>query len=404
MRLTLLLALATLISSGCASRPVLYNPAAMQAAAGPAVTRVLIDRWGDLYPSVAVDTAELKRVALDSLSGYYEYLQAQRRPEWQALLHDYQVRDGNDFNQVWQTVQDSIVARTVRGITAAAGAGPVIVLAHGYNNNEAEGREAYDAVRVTLQRRGVASGEAAIVEVYWDGRTDLGQPILKNFHAWGYAQNTAYGVGLGLRRVLNSIPHETPVRILTHSHGGKIASVALWNVTSSLDQTVEVWRNWYDSLRNDPVRYSTPTHPDIRLAMIAPAMPGNVIGDHADPDSSSTPAGGRVPIDRLVVGQNRRDRIVMKAFIFGLPLPASFGSTTLGGSPSEYPFYSPRFNRPGEPPVAFCVDFSHSPGPNPKEHAWTSYMQREAVGEALDLLFLDGVPAQQYPCRGGATD
>lgn len=200
------------------------------------------------------------------------------------------------------------------------------------------------------------------------------------------------------------LPERPAFHLTRELRGGKIASVALWNVTSSLDQTVEVWRNWYDSLRNDPVRYSTPTHPDIRLAMIAPAMPGNVIGDHADPDSSTTPAGGRVPIDRLVVGQNRRDKIVMKAFIFGLPLPAYFGSTTLGGSPSEFPFYAPGFNRPGEPPIAFCVDFSQSRGPNPKEHAWTSYMQREAVGEVLDLLFLDEASGQRYPCAGASGD
>jgi hypothetical protein len=374
------------------SRSVIYNPASIPPNA-PA-TRVLFDRWGDLYPDASVDRDRLAQAG-DSLSGYYERLKASRAPEWPSLLAAYGVRDDNDFNGTWQTVQDSIVARIVRGAVGGAGGGPLVVLIHGYNNNEEEAWTTYSYVRAVLQQR--RYGDGAVLEVFWDGRTDMGK-WRRNANAWGRAQHNAYGVGLGLRRILNSVPHETPVRILTHSHGGKLASVALWNVTSAIPNTRAVWRTWYDSLRMDTTRYRTPTHQNIRLAMIAPAMLGNVIGDQYKSDSSATPPGRRMPIDRLIVGQNRRDKVVQKKWILGIPLPAIIGSTTLGGRPSEYNFYAPGFNLPDQEPVAFCVDFSRLPGPNPKEHAWITYMRRPAVGELLALLFSEESPSQGYLC------
>ena len=392
--------LLSLVGAGCVSRPVLYNPTGMPAPAA-STTRVLFDRWGDLYPSVHVDTLEMKRLPTDSLSGYYEYLKQQRRPEWRSLLGHYGVEDG-EFLSTWQTVQDSIVARTVRAAVATAGEGPLIILSHGYNTTGGGGINAYSSVRAALQRRGIAPGGAGILEVYWDGRTDLGQHLRKNKSAWGWGQNTAYAVGLGLRRILNTVPHETPVRILTHSHGGKVASVALWNVTTSLDNVVPAWERWYDSLRMEPVRYSTPRHPNIRLAMIVPAMPGNVLGDYADTTDNTTPIGGGMVVDRIVVGQNRRDKTIQKNWLI-IPLPAYFGSTTLGARSTEYRAYASLLNLPGQPPVAFCVDFANSPGPNLKKHDWPLYMQRDAVREVLDLLFLDDIPQQRYRCRGVVT-
>lgn len=388
--------LLAVVATGCVSRPVLYNPAGMPAPAA-ATTRVLFDRWGDLYPSGQVDTMDMKRLPTDSLSGYYEYLKAQGRPEWPSMLAAYGVEDG-EFNQAWQTVQDSIVARTVAEAVAAAGDGPLIILAHGYNTTARGGLNAYDSVRAALQRRGVASGGAGILEVYWDGRTDLGQHFLKNKDAWKRGQNTAYTVGLGLRRILNTVPHETPIRILTHSHGGKVASVALWNVTESLDDVVPAWERWYDSLRMDSIRYSTPIHPNLRLAMIVPAMPGNVLGDYTDTTDNTTPVGGPMLIDRIIVGQNRRDKTIQKAWLIK-PFPARFGSTTLGALAGEYYEYADRLNKLGQPPVAFCVDFAASSGPDPKQHDWHLYMRREAIEEVLDLLFLEQVPQQQHLCR-----
>jgi len=352
----------------------------------------MLDRWGDLYPGTPVDRIRLA-AADDSLSGYYETAKRNSHPDWMHLLSMYGVNDGADFMSVWQSVQDSIVARTIRDAAEVAGRGPLVVLIHGFNTNEREAVEGYAAVRNVLRQKGYRDG--GILEVYWDGRTDLGNR-LRNPHAWRRAQHNAYGVGLGLRRILSAVPHQTPVRILTHSHGGKIATVALWNVTSAIPKTRDVWRTWYDSLRMDTLRYRTPAHPDLRLAALVPAMPGNVIGDRSLGAHSSTPPGATPPVHRLVIGQNRRDQIVQKRFIPGISLRAFAGSTTLGASPSEYNHFAPAFNPPGREPVAFCVDFADVPDPH--DHKWTSYMQRAPIDEVLRLLFRDVPPTQSYPC------
>jgi hypothetical protein len=385
--------LAAVLATGCASlsRNVLFDPT-FHADRPARPVRVFLDWQGDFYPLVETDTAKVG--AHDaSVRRYYQWARTNEPAQWRAFLGALGLADGGGFDAIWQAGQDSLVERAARDAAAAAAGRPLVVLIHGYNNQQREADSIFAAVRDTLLRRDLPHGGAGYLEVYWDGRTDLHNRA-RNPSAWGYAQHNAYMVGLGVRRVLNRIPHGVPVRILTHSHGAKIASVALWNVTTSIGSRDAPWRSLYDARRRDPVRYATPTHPDLRIGMIAPAMPGNVLGDNFQ--GAVTPLAS-TPVGRLVVGQNRKDFAVAKRFGPIHLNPATHGSTTLGSRHAEFARYAPFFNLPGQPERAFCIDFTEN-AKDASVHDWMRYMGRDAIGAFLAALFSDPVPPPEHRC------
>lgn len=397
MKPRILLSLAlVLTNSACASRNIMFNPPTLPAAA-PHTTRVFMDWDGELYPSVDVGNFDPKEHQA-SLAIFFRQSQVDNAPEWASLRREYGIGNGG-FEAEWSTVQDSIIERTVRRVTSTSSRDPIVILIHGYNNEADSAAAVYDSVRSALRDVEALGQNPTFIDIYWDGRTDGGSK-LRNMSAWNYAQHNAYSVGLTVRRILNRLPHNRPVRILSHSHGAKVASVALWNVTTSLDYDVTPrWMAWYRGALVDTVMYRRPSHPDLRLGMIVPAMPGNVISDINPAGSEIAAVPGTLPT-RLVVGRNRHDVAVGKHF-FGLGRlinSAWGGSTTLGARPQEFGKRDDDWNLPGQPQRAFCVDFSNT-RIRPREHNWTTYMEREAIGEFLDLLFTDEVP-QQYRCEG----
>jgi hypothetical protein len=398
MKQHVLVMLALVLSaSGCASRNVIFNPSASPSAA-PQVTRVFMDREGDIYPSVDISNFEPKKHHA-SLKFFFQQAQLARSSEWTDLTREYGLPAGS-FDMNWQVVQDSIIERTIRRVTSSGGApDPIIVVIHGYNNEQDPARTVFDSVRKVLGEKSIGGRNPSFVEIYWDGRTDLGSK-LRNMSAWNYAQHNAYSVGLTLRRILSRFPAERPVRILTHSHGGKVASVALWNVRTSIDCDVtNEWLDWYNAALVDTLRYRRPEHPDLRVGILVPAMPGNVIGDINPENSRIAPVPGTPPT-RLIIGRNVHDFAVGKHFLGlgGIINSAWGGSTTLGARPGEFEAYADEWNIPGGPWVAFCVDFSGTEV-RPREHDWTTYMRREAIDEFLALLFTNSTPVQ-YRCRG----
>jgi hypothetical protein len=220
-----------------------------------------------------------------------------------------------------------------------------------------------------------------------------------------------------LRRILTALPHDRPVRILTHSLGAHVATAALWNVSSKLSDSVldhnaggppdaaPEWVRYFDGFSS--AAYRTPTHPDLRLAMIVPAMPGLTFGGERNLDYYDRNYEGRPPVtpgyqapqggppstyDRIVVGQNSSDEIIEKYFL----KPAWYGSTTLGGQYSEFrDSVAPIVNgRPemngGRPIVAYRLDIREAPaGVNEKKHAWDLYLLRNNIRQLTDCLFTE---------------
>jgi hypothetical protein len=399
----LALAAVQLLASACANtNNVRFSGNPRTVSAPPATVRLFIDRDGRFYPSAgqSIQDVRLERW-WNLLDSYYREASERRQPEWLGLLARYGVPDG-PFETAWEAVQDSIAATSAREAIRTAGEQPLIVLVHGFNNTAAEAEQALAATRGAID---VHLGfPQRYLEVYWDGAAKRGG-FWSIFRVWGGGQHNSYNAGLALRRILNQIPPATPVRIVTHSLGGSVATAALWNVTSKIDSSVDAaWLRTYERLRNDTIRHRTPSHPDLRLAMLVPAMPGNtfcnlpVRGARRCDYHDRTPAGDSTQ-HRVIVGVNRSDWVVNKFFV-----PSSkFGSTTLAARLREYRDRVKPLNEPGEPQRFFCLDFSKSSVNTTtpvlgESHAWEVYVQRDAFADFIDLL-MNRIPgASAHTC------
>ena len=205
---------------------------------------------------------------------------------------------------------------------------PLVILIHGTN----PGIPAYGEMEDTIRRRYFPDGNVVFAEVFWPGGA-----FLRDLHPWGYAQHNSYGAGLGLRQVLNALPPDVPVRIITHSMGSGVAAGALWNVVSKI-QLARWYKfdGWRTDWRNEYVAkldsFPTPALNDVRVGMLVPAMPGCTFDDFARPAPSVDPTnymvgrGSRLGcgfgsnaiaqptrrenIRRIIVGANPNDFVI----------------------------------------------------------------------------------------------
>ena len=357
------------------------------------MVRVFIDRYGDFYPPAtdSIDDAQLLNSS-NLLRNYYDarYARqfnsndsARREHDWSELLaHHPSVKRGS-FEETWAALQDTLVAEYGRAVTAAAGPNhAVLALLHGFNNSQDEIRASYDSVaKVVLPK----SNDAALLEVFWDGLNVSW--FFDTPAVWGAAQHNTYFIGLGFRRLLNEISPSTPIRMLTHSSGGIVATTALWNIESKTQdkrgRLFQAEMSMYRANRDDAKRFRTPSHPDIRLAMMAPAMPGITFDDYLD----RTPSTSAVRTPALViVGPNEDDRVLDKY----VGLASSHGSTSLGRYVSQYTLHAAPLNK-GQPKTRVsCVNFtSLTTEERATAHNWVIYITRPAAAEMYELLFGD---------------
>lgn len=415
-----------------------YFPEGVRPVAGAPDTlpvRLMYDRFGNMYPdgSVTVDGENTiqpvpsENFGQGNWSLQYHY---SRRPQLWKQLALRNLADTLDYSDArWAAVQDSIRAEALREIAVRSRPGaPVVLLVHGFNVSEpsADARDAMDATRDSLTSwYGAHFPGMTFVEVRWDGLVAQGPWLVKDVGGgkiWPYAQANGYFVGMELRRVLTALPHDRPVRILTHSLGAHVATAALWNVSSKLSGNVlnenaggpprakPEWVRYFDGFSS--LAYRTPTHPDLRLAMIVPAIPGLTFGGGTNTDFYDRNYEGHPPVtpayrmpqdtpqstyDRIIVGQNAIDRIIQKF----INKPAWYGSTTLGSQREDFRDRVAHFlnGRPemngGRSVVAYRVDIREAPpGVNPKEHAWDLYLLRNNIRQLTDCLFTEcGGPA-----------
>jgi hypothetical protein len=384
--------------------------------------RLLYDRFGNLYPdgSVKIDGEETIRPVPRQNGGQgnwsLQWHSRQRPQVWTQFAARYLAADTLPYSdERWETVQDRIRAEALAAITARSRPGaPIVILVHGFNVSEPSPgkRDAMDAARDSLTAwYGARFPGMSFVEVRWDGLVGGGGALI-----WTYAQANGYFVGMELRRILTALPHDRPVRILTHSLGAHVVTAALWNVSSKLSGTVLAdnvngtararaeWIRYFNGFSSPT--YETPTHPDLRLAMIVPAMPGLTFGgetntDYYDRNFSGRPAvtanyqmpenGPPSTYDRIIIGQNQIDEVIRKYF----RVPSLYGSTTLGSEYSEFQSVASILNgRPalngGRSVVAYRVDIREAPpGVNPKKHAWDLYLRRNNIRQLTDCLFTE---------------
>jgi hypothetical protein len=341
------LAVITVALAGCASGNVLLGEhvkAAMPSPDGSPIVRLYYDRNGDLYPGTLLNVY-VPDAAFDfaqdgfQLERHFELHWGKQRPSfWDAVVDSLRLSSTQPPSMVWAAIQDSLNNRAVEAVkrtTAPRGdqKRSLVVLVHGFNNSPGAAEASYAGVRAHLAAAGVVRPErSTYLQLYWDGLTnDIGIPI------WRQAQFNFPLIGVSFRRVLNRVPHEVPVRIITHSSGGPLISNTLWNASWPIqpNKWTDDWPRyeWYYAHADTTLgAWAPPTHPDLRVGMIVPAMPGQTFNKF-----KPGPGGP----SRIIIGANPNDLAIRK---FGLPTSWTFwrltcrqsGSTCLPARRDQY--------------------------------------------------------------------
>lgn len=405
----------SLLLSGCSlTRPVTYGALAARDAADTRSTydpvRLYFDRQGSLYPPAAaglpVQDAPL-RYRNGYLLDYYTYTGrvpfAGQADQWRRL----QLRYGLDTGWVpgqdkaalyarWRVLQQRMRAEAVQqleGRLRATRPVALVVLVHGFNTDVA--RTWYREVAERVRREYYPGQPVEFLEIYWDGGKTISPLPLT---LWKYAQFTMYPTGLALRQVLGGLPPSLlpPVRIMTHSTGGPLTCVALWNSEAALSggDSLDVWGQNYRRLLRQPA-FRTPRLPQLRVAMVAPAMPAAHFANFLDRNPCGTDADGGM--DRLLIAQNRHDIATGKTFLVSSRW-SWVGATSLGVRPDEYwcgvvPQVS---GRPGVKTQTFLLDFTG--GVPYHAHGVLDFMKHTAAfQDLLDLWLRPGSPTAPPP-------
>jgi hypothetical protein len=214
-----------------------------------------------------------------------------------------------------------------------------------------------------------------------------------------------------------------PARIVTHSLGGTVTSVALWNVDRTINMNrrrgrevcpvvlaggkrgmvsrarfrpADEWYCLYRHRQDDATRYATPRLRDLRdlrVGTIVPATPTETFLD----DRFRTPPGSGGRIQRIVVGINPKDYAVTRgAANLEAGCRARIGALDLGGTCAAVDSVSVRrhlLNRcqvDGDT-LARLVHFTDWPDTPKKygrqDHALTVYARRPEMPAFLSLVF-----------------
>ena len=309
-----------------------------------AVVRIYFDKLGNLYPDKKqfipyknfFDPRKGKHtIAEKHLNGNLEVFYTINRDKLKELSSFYSLKGEmvSTAKDSFYAVQQLIRKKLIENLDASRDKNEIktlVVMIHGFNDIDPTGD--YQMMRDAIRKNGYEKGGFTYLEVFWDGlTTNQGNPVYENI--WNRAlQNSAY-VSLGLRQILSGINQSTNIRFITHSLGASIGSGALFNTSTKWKQNgfrkvgKKLKRDYGINYFDMQASLATPVQ-NIRIAMIAPAIPGyNNFIDF----NKRTPAApvAENNINRIVVGFNVNDYAVTKRFL-KIDMARYFGSTSLG--------------------------------------------------------------------------
>ncbi len=372
--------------TGCA-RNIVYTDRAPHADAD--VVSVVYDRVGDLYPEPSITIAESlfrRRSGPTTLTlrGHFAAMRVAADPSWDDLLTSAGVRGGDrSFAAIWDEVQDTLRTRAIRSVqnrTVPTAGKPrmLFVVVHGFNNDMEAASKWYSIVRDTVRDRirnqagNVGTPPMPVfLEVYWDGLTATVPPAI-----WANAQYNFPLVGLELRRVLNRLPRQVPLRVFTHSSGGPLFASTLGDASAPLKNIDAAFDRYFSHVGDTIGKYAPPSMSDVRVAMIVPAASRTTFAGFA---------GRPMMADHLIIGINPSDVAITKGG-FGCVI---LGSTCLSAERMAFCTHvAPKLR--DSPRLTLSVfDFSNPRGFWFVAHKVDAYLARPDMGKILTLLLED---------------
>jgi hypothetical protein len=287
--------------------------------------QVFYDREGSHYPTANVHvptnclvTGVTDKGRTRTLKDYFQRLSKVDPQAVSTLERDAQIAPARPGAQGmsdgdWVRIQNGYRNKIAKAITKSSRNGqPVVFLVHGFRNDNLKAYAWYKKVDADV-RAFPGYDNATLVHVYWDG-TD-GTRFLTN---WGNAQANMPDVGLEVRRLLNDIPTEIPVRFITHSTGMPLVANALGDASAAFrnrddEPTGDAADPYYARASGDAGSpfdgnsYKIKKRADLRFGAIAPAATPKTFDRYRL-------ARDMVP-SRIVMALHPRDSATGKAFM-----------------------------------------------------------------------------------------
>jgi hypothetical protein len=346
---------------------------------------IYFDRNGTIYPDFSIPDNELRKYCT-SLSSYYSH----NLNMFKKILKSYGIKEVNQFDHTeLMILQDSIISRICIKIDKQSKEYDRInFLIHGFNKASfaVQSEKKYttsdsDFIYVKDKIRDLANKKLFFVQIYWDG---LFAKSLKKLKIWSYAQANSYYVGLELRKIIGRID-KNQITILTHSLGGNVATTCLFNDTSKLSKKVKYSYSYnnYKKLMFDS-SYISPCTKDIKICMIAPAMPGTeTFVDYFNRNCAATPGQDWY---KFMVVYNTCDPVLMK--FLGNYGAYHFGSTSLGVLTKEVRNVIDTFIKHPNYNKIDTLNFSfYKEGIPNKSHYFTNYADNYRFNKVVDFLY-----------------
>ncbi|QES93596.1 alpha/beta hydrolase [Empedobacter brevis] len=357
------------------------------------VVKVFIDKRGNLYPDSNIIIPKNKFIygyrANENNANLKSYfLHDKENSRIIQLANYYKVPLQENQEELFKNIQEEIlkkIAANVSHIKKEKQTDELVIFIHGYNMEYPapvyyQFRKYIDNYKTDKKR--------VFLEIYWDGLTDKNNDIAA-LKIWTFAQVNSSYVANAVRKIINKIDYNTKIRIITHSLGASVGTGALFNTSSKWPVTQG--QNFYEEMMNIPA----PGHKDIRIGMIAPAIPGvNTFVDFNRRNGNSTIRSNDNNISKVVIGYKEKDEALLKK---ALNNSNNFGATTLGANTlnketgkreiervEEYMLKELQYTENNTPIRA--IDFKDDI--YSKEHGWYYYLQNKyALDRFLNQLF-----------------
>ena len=298
---TMALVGAILALAGCAGQHII--PGADYATSTDGAIKVAFDQDGNIYPrTTAVE-------------------------DWTARTHPfYESVFGSSFQLARSYVPDEgkYIERGVRAAahdevermlnTALKDDGKLIVLIHGFNNNNEEANANFSLMKSFLAPS--VRQNSVVLEVFWDGLEERSNIYFASpFHFWPDALTYSNLAGThGLRELLRRVKKKIDVRVVTHSRGAAVIMAALAQPT--FDETI---------VGGDDPPLNNPYIKSMKIASFAPAIGAGHLVRNINEQLINHPV-------ELFLGFNRADIVTGKLFL----VPAGLWGDSKLGSELSY--------------------------------------------------------------------
>lgn len=299
------------------------------------IVRVYIDKQGSIYPSDSI-YIPYKEFFIDNKTKSYSgslksYFTGNGRKKKQfnsnaieELAKHYKIDTSFCNDTIFKKAQEVIINRKIqeiRGLTKRDN-NELYIFIHGFNDPNPTGD--YQKIRSLIEDR-TENKNNIYLELYWDGLTANNASPTSSV-IWANAQFNAYYTAIALRRLLNGLQRDLDVKIITHSAGAIVATATLFNTTRRIKKVHK--KDYYDEWINIPC----PRNKEIRLAMLAPAIPGSsTFLDFNKRYKDSCILSINNNVSKVIIGFNERDYALTKKK-FGFYFSKKFGSTSLGSN------------------------------------------------------------------------